>query len=243
MTSTPTILLVEDDRSVRLSVRWFLEQRGFALLEADTVAKAMGFVRSPSFHILLLDLELPDGDGFAVARELRRRPGTDHIRIALFTAQLLTGRRAAILGSLCDAIIPKPVALERLERDIRLLLSLPRRGAVRRFPRVPLEVPVWYRLSDQAARGPGHFAVGQTRTVSEGGVRATLPTQCAAATRLEVELHLPGGPVPGTADVVWSAAHEGGPGQAPRYEHGLAFVEVGAAACSALQEALEAEYR
>jgi len=243
MTPTPTILLVEDDQSVRLMVRWFLEQRGFALLEADTVAKAMGFVRSPGFHILLLDLGLPDGDGFAVARELRRRPGTDHIRIALFTAQSLTGRRAAILGSLCDAIIPKPVALERLERDIRLLLSLPRRGAVRRFPRVPLEVPVWYRLSDQAARGPGRFAVGQTRTVSEGGVRVTLPTQCAAATRLEVELHLPGGPVPGTADVVWSAAHEGGPGQAPRYEHGLAFVEVGAAACSALQEALEAEYR
>ncbi|MCP3059670.1 response regulator transcription factor [Myxococcus sp. K38C18041901] len=68
----PTILLVEDDPNLRLALRDSLEhQGGYAVEEASTVREAREHLSRGAFQLLLLDVMLPDGDGYSLCRALR----------------------------------------------------------------------------------------------------------------------------------------------------------------------------
>jgi DNA-binding response OmpR family regulator len=73
MTSTqPSILVVEDDPNLRLGLRDNLEnQGGYAVEEATNVREAREHLSKRSFHLILLDVMLPDGDGYSLCRALR----------------------------------------------------------------------------------------------------------------------------------------------------------------------------
>ncbi|MCK8498533.1 response regulator transcription factor [Myxococcus fulvus] len=68
----PTILLVEDDPNLRLALRDSLEhQGGYAVEEASTVREAREHLSRGAFQLILLDVMLPDGDGYSLCRALR----------------------------------------------------------------------------------------------------------------------------------------------------------------------------
>ena len=68
------ILLVEDDDTIARGLRYALEQEGYAIATAGTVAAAAAALReTPDFDLLLIDLGLPDGSGFEVCRAAPRR--------------------------------------------------------------------------------------------------------------------------------------------------------------------------
>ena len=70
--SLPTILLVEDDANLRLALRDNLEnQGGYAVEEAATVREAREHLAKRGFQLILLDVMLPDGDGYSLCRALR----------------------------------------------------------------------------------------------------------------------------------------------------------------------------
>jgi two-component system OmpR family response regulator len=73
MTSTtPAILLVEDDTNLRLALRDNLEnQGGYAVEEAASVRDARAHLGKRAFQLILLDVMLPDGDGYTLCRALR----------------------------------------------------------------------------------------------------------------------------------------------------------------------------
>ncbi len=73
MTSTlPTILIVEDDPNLRLGLRDNLEnQGGYAVEEATNVREAREHLSKRAFNLILLDVMLPDGDGYSLCRSLR----------------------------------------------------------------------------------------------------------------------------------------------------------------------------
>ncbi|MFP2904358.1 response regulator transcription factor [Pyxidicoccus sp. 3LFB2] len=74
MTSTtiPAILLVEDDTNLRLALRDNLEnQGGYAVEEAENVREARAHLAKRAFNLILLDVMLPDGDGYTLCRALR----------------------------------------------------------------------------------------------------------------------------------------------------------------------------
>ncbi|MCE9673179.1 response regulator transcription factor [Myxococcus stipitatus] len=86
--SIPTILLVEDDPNLRLALRDSLEhQGGYAVEEAASVREAREHLGRRAFQLILLDVMLPDGDGYSLCRALREEGVTSPV--LMLTARTL----------------------------------------------------------------------------------------------------------------------------------------------------------
>ncbi|NTX11791.1 response regulator transcription factor [Myxococcus sp. CA056] len=84
----PTILLVEDDPNLRLALRDSLEhQGGYAVEEAASVREAREHLARGAFQLILLDVMLPDGDGYTLCRSLREEGVTSPV--LMLTARTL----------------------------------------------------------------------------------------------------------------------------------------------------------
>lgn len=228
MTPARTILIVEDDAALRLALRQVLEPRGYLVLEAATGARALTLAELHRPDLILLDLGLPDGDGLDFAQELRRRPTTTRLPIAVLTAERVLGARARLAASICLGVIPKPVTIERFERDLRLLVTMGRRGTPRRFLRYPVEIPVRYRLGGAADPAEVSFLAGVVRTLGEGGLMVELPGPVAVATSLDLRLQLPTGEVMTAGKIVYSRFRSNNKNKLEGgwYEHGVQFTDM-----------------
>lgn len=69
--STQKILVVDDDKSIIKIVKAYLEQAGYSVLNAGDGASAMHILRSEKPDLLILDLMLPDRDGWDITRSIR----------------------------------------------------------------------------------------------------------------------------------------------------------------------------
>jgi CheY-like chemotaxis protein len=125
------VLIVDDDESIRESVRLILEDSGYGVLEATDGAMALNILRAtPHSMVVLLDLMMPRLDGVGVLKAVAgdRRLATQHAYI-LMTA----GRRTLnlplikILAELSIPILPKPFELDTI-------LDLVAQGAHRLAP-------------------------------------------------------------------------------------------------------------
>jgi DNA-binding response OmpR family regulator len=113
------VLLVEDDARVRRVLRLALEDEGFSVLEAADGGQCVERVRAAPPDIMLLDVMLPDRDGFAVCREVRR--GSD-VPIIMVTARTDSHDVVAGLESGADDYVTKPLVAKELAARIRALL-------------------------------------------------------------------------------------------------------------------------
>jgi DNA-binding NtrC family response regulator len=106
-----TVLVVDDDASIRLLCRVNLELEGWRVLEAASIAAARAQMGAEPVDVVLLDVHVGTEDGFAFADELRQlRPKTP---VALLTGSADPDASAA------DALIPKPFTLEQLVGTVR----------------------------------------------------------------------------------------------------------------------------
>src|SRR6478609_9002327 len=103
----PTILIVDDDDSLRLLCRVNLELDGYNVLEAPSVAAAEGALAVDVVDLFLLDVHIGADDGLALMRSLRNR---EH-RAPVDSATI----------SEADGIVPKPFRLEQLLDVVREL--------------------------------------------------------------------------------------------------------------------------
>jgi DNA-binding response OmpR family regulator len=72
MTRSTTILVVDDERTIREVVRRYLEVENFAVIEAENGADALRFLQDKAPDLVILDIMLPGGlDGFAITRKIR----------------------------------------------------------------------------------------------------------------------------------------------------------------------------
>jgi DNA-binding response OmpR family regulator len=236
--SNKKILLVEDDGQLRQAIRICLESLAYSVCEAGTGAEALALAGSQQPDLILLNLGLPDRDGLEVAQELRRRPATTRIPIAIFTGQPVVGRRAEVVGSICIGTIYKPVTLQRLVRDLTLLLAM-RRSTSRRFPRYPLEAQVWWRVRGGSEGDEADYDVGMARSLSEGGVMVELPAPVPVASLLDLRLAGSTGDVDAVGKVVWTRHQEETKTRVGSYKHGVQFMDMGPAARAAIQLLVE----
>ena len=111
-----TVLVVDDDASIRLLCRINLELEGWQVREAGSLAQAREGLAIDDIRAVLLDLHLGDESGIALLREIRRdHPG---LRVALLTG---TADPPPLDGARPDAVIPKPFTLDELVGTVRLL--------------------------------------------------------------------------------------------------------------------------
>jgi two-component system torCAD operon response regulator TorR len=110
------ILLLEDELAQRLLLAAYLRQAGFQVQEAATLAEARALAAREAPHLALVDLNLPDGDGLGLARELRRL----NLPVVILTCRA-EDRVRALEGS-ADDFLDKPFDPRELLARVRNLL-------------------------------------------------------------------------------------------------------------------------
>lgn len=103
------ILIVEDNPNSLELMTYLLGTRGHAGLCAGTGAEALQVARAETVDLVLLDLQLPDLDGYQVLRQLRAMPGFARTKIIAVTAVAMLGDRERTLAAGFDHYIPKPI--------------------------------------------------------------------------------------------------------------------------------------
>jgi DNA-binding response OmpR family regulator len=120
----PRVLVVEDDSNLRLTLVDNLEEEGYAVEAASTLAEARAKWKATGFDVVVLDIMLPDGDGYSLCRELRQA-GTSS-RVLMLTARTLEDDAVRGFDAGADDYVAKPYRLRELLARIRVLA---RRGA------------------------------------------------------------------------------------------------------------------
>ena len=119
------ILLVEDNEMNRDMLSRRLKRAGYQVAEAaDGLAALKMIEMSPD--LVLMDLSLPEVDGWEVTRRLKADPATRHIPVIALTAHVMEGDRDRAIRAGCDEFETKPIQFPRLRAKIDALLP---RGA------------------------------------------------------------------------------------------------------------------
>jgi two-component system, cell cycle response regulator len=140
----PQILVVDDSLAVRAHLRSLLEPRGFAVTDADGVDNALETVVRRAFDCILMDVMMPDTDGYEGCRQIKARlRGVNAVPIVMLTSKGSPFDRIRGKMAGCDAYLTKPVNAEHLAEVLAQQLStMPEH---RQTPAVrPAEPPVQF---------------------------------------------------------------------------------------------------
>jgi DNA-binding response OmpR family regulator len=113
------VLIVEDERKISAYVKRGLEEQGYAVDAAYTGKEALDFADAAPYDLILLDILLPEMDGLAVCRELRRQG--NRASVLMLTARDAIDDRVAGLDAGADDYLVKPFALKELLARLRAL--------------------------------------------------------------------------------------------------------------------------
>ncbi len=117
------ILYIEDDPANRSLVRRVLEAEGYRVLEAESGAAGLEIARSQPLDVILVDIHMPEMDGFEVMTRLRAMPATASVPIIALTAMVMKGDREKTLEAGCSAYIEKPIDVDLLPEQVAVLLG------------------------------------------------------------------------------------------------------------------------
>jgi two-component system cell cycle response regulator DivK len=117
------ILYIEDNHENRLLVRRILEAEGYSMIEATDGPTGLEVAAQMQPDLILLDINLPEIDGYDLARRFRNTPGLQQVPILAITANVMKGDRERTLNSGCDGYIQKPIDVDRLPQLVRTALQ------------------------------------------------------------------------------------------------------------------------
>jgi CheY-like chemotaxis protein len=127
------ILVVDDDAGLRQLLRRMLEPEGYAVVEAENGRVALARLREASPSLILLDLMMPEMDGFAFVAEFRRHDAWRAIPIVVITARDLSREDHDRLNGYVEKILQKGAAgRDQLLAEVRELVAA---SVARRRPR------------------------------------------------------------------------------------------------------------
>ncbi len=116
------ILLVEDNEMSRDMLSRRLQRKGYDVEIAIDGKEGIEKATSGGFDLVLMDMSLPEIDGWKVTRLLRKEPATKALPIIALTAHAMEGDREKALDAGCDDYDTKPIELPRLLSKIEALL-------------------------------------------------------------------------------------------------------------------------
>ena len=122
------ILYIEDNAENRLLVRRILEAEGYSMIEAEDGPSGLEMATRMQPDLILLDINLPEIDGYDLARRFRDTPSLRQVPILAVTAMVMKGDRERTLEAGCNGYIQKPIDVDRLPGQIKEALEKRRRG-------------------------------------------------------------------------------------------------------------------
>jgi CheY-like chemotaxis protein len=117
------ILLIEDNEMNRDMLSRRLARKGYEVEMAVDGRQGVEMAQSGSYDLILMDMSLPEIDGWEATRQLRASPETASTPIIALTAHAMAGDREKAMEAGCDDYDVKPVELPRLLSKIETLLA------------------------------------------------------------------------------------------------------------------------
>jgi len=121
--TTATILVCEDDPSLRLLFRLTLEPHGYRVAEAGDGRSGIELASSIGPDLVVVDMGLPDCSGIEVVRAIRGNPALEQTPILMATGSMQPGDRLTAEDAGVNAFLYKPFNMIRLVTEIQRLLG------------------------------------------------------------------------------------------------------------------------
>ena len=118
-----TILYIEDNADNRTLVRRILNAEDYELTEAKNAKDALVLLKTERPKLILMDINMPDMDGYALTAKIKSMPGFERIPILAITANVMRGDREKSLEAGCDGYIQKPLDVDQLVKEIEKFLA------------------------------------------------------------------------------------------------------------------------
>ena len=116
------ILYIEDNMTNRMLVKRILMVEDHTVLEAENGAQGIKVAQEELPDLILVDINMPDMDGYEVTAHLRKIPELGKVPIVALTANVLRGDRERSLEAGCDGYIQKPLDVDMLPSQVEAFL-------------------------------------------------------------------------------------------------------------------------
>ena len=120
---SPLIMVVDDEESVRMVVSFTLEKAGYRVIDADCGDEALNAVEYNPPDLILLDLMMPNIDGWEVLQLLKSNPKTESIPVCLLTAKGDIRNKMYALQQGAADYITKPFKREELLEKVKIIVG------------------------------------------------------------------------------------------------------------------------
>jgi two-component system cell cycle response regulator DivK len=119
----PKVLVIEDNEQNLYLVTFMLEKYGYEVVQARDGRQGIDLAAQIEPTLILLDIQLPLMDGYAVAQELRNNPALSDVPIVAVTSYAMAGDRERTLAAGCTGYIEKPINPDTFMAEIEQHLS------------------------------------------------------------------------------------------------------------------------
>jgi two-component system cell cycle response regulator DivK len=123
MSDKKTILYIEDNPDNRSLIRRVLEAEGYRVIEASNAGAALGVLEQGSPDLILMDINMPDIDGYTLTTRLKAQPRLQKVPIIAVTANVMRGDRERSFDAGCDGYIQKPIDVDTISQQINRFLK------------------------------------------------------------------------------------------------------------------------
>jgi len=118
-----SILYVEDNLENRILILRILNAEGYSVIFAENGTEALHAVSNQNFDLILMDINLPDIDGYTLTSKLRENPKLSGVPIIALTANVMRGDREKSLEAGCDGYIQKPIDVDALPNQVEMYMK------------------------------------------------------------------------------------------------------------------------
>ena len=123
MAEDKLVFHVEDNFDNRMLVRRLLTAFGYKVIEAKNAAQARELLKTCQPDLILMDINMPDVDGYTLTNELKAMPNLMMVPIVAITANVMKGDRERTLSAGCDGYIEKPIDVDRFLEQVERFIG------------------------------------------------------------------------------------------------------------------------
>jgi len=116
------ILNIEDNFDNRMLIRRVLMAEGYEVVDAGNAGEGLEVLKSLHPDLILMDINMPDMDGYSLTARIRALPGFESVPIVALTANVMRGDREKSLEAGCDGYIQKPIDIDLLPQQVERYL-------------------------------------------------------------------------------------------------------------------------
>ncbi len=123
--SKPVLIIEDNERNLYL-LTFLLEKHGYTVVQARDGSEGIRLAKEARPQLILLDIQLPVMDGYAVAGELQKEPELKEIPIVAVTSFAMVGDKERIMAAGCKGYIEKPINPDTFLSDIEQHVNISR---------------------------------------------------------------------------------------------------------------------